>query len=365
MTLQRPELQKTMAREKRESMLSVPWHSADPPKKILIIRLQALGDVVITLPYLQAFRASLPFAKFHFLTREEFSDIPDNIKMFEKVYRLGGGRDNKRQFMKAIPLVPLLRKENYDIVLDLQRNIVSRLLRIALHPRGYSEFDRFSDNSAGERNKSAIEKLRLNFISEPLPRVETRDEHRGINKLDSAKYNAGNRLIVLNPAGNFVTKNWPIENYARFAYGWIEQVDRDAQFLVLGTDTLRDKALFLKKLLGDKLIALIGETTQSEAYNILQKAELVVSEDSGLMHMAWVSRIPVIALFGSTKSVWSKPLGPWSVCLDSSDLECGECSQPICKFGDVRCLARQSPDSIIQKAAELLRRKKATEGIPA
>jgi ADP-heptose:LPS heptosyltransferase len=120
-------------------------------------------------------------------------------------------------------------------------------------------------------------------------------------------------------------------------------------------DSIQEKAEYLKNRLGNNLISLVGSTTQSEAFNILQKADLVLTEDSGLMHMAWVSRIPVIALFGSTKSVWSKPMGALSVCLDSSDLECGECARPFCRFGDVHCLTRHTPDSVIKLASELIR----------
>jgi ADP-heptose:LPS heptosyltransferase len=178
-----------------------------------------------------------------------------------------------------------------------------------------------------------------------------------LNKLFSANFNPAKKMFVLNPAGSFVTKNWPLEYYIQFAWTWLETIDSNVQFAVIGMDSIREKAEYLKKTLGGNLISLVGSTTQSEAFNILQKADLVLTEDSGLMHMAWVSRIPVIALFGSTKSVWSKPMGELSVCLDSSDLECGECEQPLCRFGDVHCLTRRTPDSVIIIAKELIQKK--------
>jgi len=80
----------------------------------------------------------------------------------------------------------------------------------------------------------------------------------------------------------------------------------------------------------------------------------VLSEDSGLMHMAWVSGTPVVALFGSTRSDWSRPLGPRSVFLDSSDLSCGACMQATCRRGDVFCLSRRSPEEVFARAVSLL-----------
>ena len=345
----------------RESARSVPWRSLGPPERILALRLQALGDVIITLPYLQALRKSLPSASFHFLTREEFCDIPKATKLFDRVFTLGGGRDVKCQFMKALALVPSLRKERYDIVIDLQRNSLSRMVRWIIHPAAYSEFDRFSPSPAGERTGSTIEKLGLPPTPGLPPGLALPGTARGPEKPDDRNYHPANNLIILNPAGNWVTKNWPLENYSIFAKGWIERVDRDARFLMLGVDMMRDKAAYLKLRLGDRLISLVGETSQSEALAMVQRARLVISEDSAIMHMAWVSKVPVVALFGSTKSVWSKPLGPWSVYLDSSDLECGACSRPACRFGDVRCLARRSPDLVIETASELLRKKDAAE----
>ncbi len=129
--------------EKKESIRAVPWSGRTYPKKILAIRFQALGDTVITLPYLQGLHAIWPSAQFHFLTREEFSDLPRAMKMFDIVYTVGGGRDRTRQFGNAVRLVPRLRKEHYEIVIDLQRNMLSRMLRRLMRPKSFSEFDRF------------------------------------------------------------------------------------------------------------------------------------------------------------------------------------------------------------------------------
>jgi ADP-heptose:LPS heptosyltransferase len=342
----------------KESMKSVPWTSTGTPKKILIIRMQAFGDVVISLPYMQALQGLLPTAQFHILTREEFSSIPRTMTIFERVWTIGGGRERMRQWLAAGAILPALFRERYDIVIDLQRNSLSRMIRRLLHPKSYSEFDRYSFRTAGERTKSTIDKLGFTPLLDLVPLLQLRDSTTGLNKLAAANFNPAKKLFVLNPAGNFVTKNWPLEYYIQFARSWLETIDSNVQFAVIGMDSIREKAEHLKNALGGSLVSLVGSTTQLEAFNILQKADLVLTEDSGLMHMACVSRIPVIALFGSTKSVWSKPMGRLSVCLDSSDLECGECAQPACRFGDIHCLSRRTPDSIISIARELIQHNK-------
>ncbi len=145
-----------------------------------------------------------------------------------------------------------------------------------------------------------------------------------------------------------------MDNYVSFAGLWLDKFPR-TRFLVLGTSFIAPRAAFLKEKLGDRLINLVGKTTTAEAFAILQHAKLMLSEDSGLMHMAWISGVPTIGLLGSTRSDWSRPLGDHTVSLDSSDLPCGNCMQSVCKFGDVRCLTRYSPEQVAGLALGLLK----------
>jgi heptosyltransferase-2 len=344
-------------REQKEPIHVLPWKSSSSPEKVLAIRLQAFGDTVITFPYLQSLRSLWPSSELHFLTREEFGDLPFHLKMFETVHTIGGGRNRLLQVANAMSLIPRLRREKYDVVLDLQRNDLSRMVRRLLRPKSFSEFDRFSLKTAGERTRETINGLLGRRIPETLPRLSLK-ESVGANILPDI---GREKIIVLNPAGSFTTRNWPLERYVEFANKWIEDVDANARFALLGTGQIQDKAEYLKKNLGDKILNLVGKTTPFAALSFLQNAELVISEDSGLMHMAWVAQVPVVALFGSTRSAWSKPLGQWSICLNSSDLECGECLEATCRFGDVHCLTRYSAELVVETAKTLLENKRRGE----
>ena len=127
----------------KETLRAVPWSGRIHPQKILAIRFQALGDVVITLPYLQALHSVWSSSQFDFLTREEFNDLPRAMKMFDTVYTIGGGRDRARQFGNAMRLVPQLRKKQYDVVIDLQRNTLSRMLRQIMRPKVFPNLTGF------------------------------------------------------------------------------------------------------------------------------------------------------------------------------------------------------------------------------
>jgi heptosyltransferase-2 len=330
-----------------------PWTKESPPRRILAIRLQAMGDVVITLPYLQGLRNALPSGvRLDFLTREEMEDIPRNIDLFDHVFSIQGGRNVKKQMLHTVLLLPRLLLQRYDVIIDLQNSIISAIVRKALLPAAWSMFDRFSPIPAGERNRRTIEAVGLGG-NQMDTRVRPRHPQRAMNFLKSRGLNETDGLVVLNPAGAFVTRNWEMHKYVLFARQWL-QLWPETKFLVLGTAFIAEKAAFLKEELGDHLCNLVGQTTASEVFSLLQRATLVLSEDSGLMHMAWVSGTPVVALFGSTRSDWARPLGRHSLCLDSSDLPCGNCMQAACHRGDVLCLSRLSPEEVFARAVSLL-----------
>ncbi len=93
---------------------------------------------------------------------------------------------------------------------------------------------------------------------------------------------------------------------------WISKVP-EIKVLILGTDIIKPKALSIKKSLGNSVVDLCSQTTQSEAFGLLKMAKLMLTEDGGLIHMAWVQGVPTLALFGSSPSYWSAPQGRWSI----------------------------------------------------
>jgi ADP-heptose:LPS heptosyltransferase len=335
------------------NIVAKPWTRKDTPRRILAIRLQAMGDVVITLPYLQQLRRSLPpSVRFDLLTRKETEDIPKNIQLFDNVYSIGGGRSHKRQVIDTFRLLPRLWMQDYEMVIDLQNTLISKIVRKTIRPKAWSEFDKYSPLAAGERNRLSIEAAGLGKSGMDT-HFELKDTRKALSMLKANGWNEGDKLIVLNPAGFFETRHWPMQNYVDFARLWLQQFP-NSRFMVLGTRFVQEKASFLQQAIGDRLINLVGQTRASDAFAILQHATITLSEDSGLMHMSWVSGIPTIALFGSTRSDWSRPLGAHSYFFDSSDLACGNCMAAVCRIGDTRCLTRVSPVMVLQQAMRLV-----------
>lgn len=335
-----------------------PWTLNRPPKKILAIRYQAMGDVVITLPYLNYIRRTFPDTALHFLTRQEVADIPESLVLFDKVISVGGGRSLIGQFFFTWLALSFLLRQRYEMVLDLQNHWLSRLVRKLLAPAAWCSFDKYSPLPAGERIQLTMGSLQWMSV---LPDTQFNLKSPlalTTSILKKNGWNEGSRLIILNPAGAFPSRHWPLGNYVALAR-LLKKEFQDVQFLVVGLNSKLSEAArnFKKELLQD-VIDLTGKTSPSEAFAIVRQVSLIVTEDSGLMHMAWVQGVPTLALFGSTRSDWSRPLGDAAHSLDSSDLPCGNCMLEVCKWGDNRCLTRYSAEFIFEKAHALLRHEK-------
>jgi ADP-heptose:LPS heptosyltransferase len=249
--------------------------------------------------------------------------------------------------------LPWLWFQRYDAVLDLQNHRISKVVRRLTAAAAWSAFDQFSPMSAGERTRQTIEALWTWKITLATS-FQFKDNHFHIEELlKQHGWKSNHELAVLNPAGYSPSRSWPTNHYIEFAKVWLEYNEL-TQFVLLLLPTMQAKANAIVEALGTHCINLTGKANQVEAFAILQKCKFVLSEDSGLIHMAWVQGIPTLALFSSSSKDWSAPQGERSYCLDSSDLECGPCMLEVCKFGDNRCLVRYAPEFVLDKANLLL-----------
>lgn len=336
-----------------------PWKKKGLPKKILAIRLQALGDTVIALSYLQYLREQLPAeTQIDFLVRNEFDEIPANLQLFNTVYSLSGGNKIRNQFIGLLPHLFKIKKADYDVVLDLQNNIVSNFVRAFVNPLCYVRFDRFSSKHACQRNAETINKAGVIQVKESY-HFNFKNPNCGSDILEKNGWKKGSKLILLNPAGAFSNRNWPTQNYIDVANQLINEYDSSLFFLLLGTEKIAEKAKEIKKALGDKVITLINQTSQIEVLAIVQETCLCITEDGALMHMAYLSGKKTIGLLGSSRSDWHNPKLAHTFCFTSDDLECGNCMLSTCKFHTNFCMTRISSEHVYEKAVLFLNSTKS------
>lgn len=114
------------------------------------------------------------------------------------------------------------------------------------------------------------------------------------------------------------------------------------KIVVLGTTDDRDAAAEIVQNAGNRVTDLTGKTSLTAAASVMAGASVVVSNDSGLMHLAGFLGVPVVGLFGSTSPVWTRPLGKRTAVLQSEE-PCVPCFRRTCRYGHYRCLEGITP----------------------
>lgn len=334
-----------------------PWTATKPPERILVIRLQAIGDVVLCFPVLQQLKNTYPNAEIDFITRKKMKDIAQNLSSINKVITITNSQRIWRQALDIARLFPFLLARKYDVVIDLQRSVISQKLRRFLSPKGWAEFERKALLPATQRYCRAVDASGLNTAL-VHPQLQLKNAEKGRQLLLENGWDGTSDIVALNPAGFFKSRNWPIENYVAFAKQW-KTIFTNTQFLIMGDKRIEEKAIFLKEQLGNDLINLQNKTSLEEAFCLLSKLRFMLSEDSGLYWMAWVQKVPSIAMYGSTPGGLMNMGGSHAKFLTSTDLPCGDCYLADCKFSEVPpCLSRYTPEMMIASALELLNRNK-------
>lgn len=158
-------------------------------------------------------------------------------------------------------------------------------------------------------------------------------------------------VLALCPGAEFgPSKQWPLEHYAKVAshyqqLGW--------QVWLLGSANDAETTHRIQQKSGVACINLAGKTSLTEAVDLLSVAGLVVSNDSGLMHIAGALERPLVAIYGSTDPNHTPPLSA-NHAIAERELECRPCFKRECPLEHLKCLTELRPETVIAQADSLL-----------
>lgn len=335
-----------------DGVLAKPLAPGSEIGRLVVVRLHAFGDTAITFPLLAALRGSRPSLRLEIVTDVRSRELFEAHRDVARVHAFDTRRRRVPKGLALLRVAAALRTRPVPAVLDLQRNRWSRLLTRLLAPRAWAAFDRHAPRSALTRYAEAAEALGL----APGRPVLAPHARGGLvacarERLKSAGWDGASPLVCLNPAGGWETKQWPLDRYVSLG----TRLGRaGCRLLALAATPVPPRLLALREALSPALLDFTGRTSAGEALALVSLASLVVSDDSGLMHLAWVQGVPIVALFGSSRAAWSRPEGPHAGGFYSEDLACGACMQPVCGRGDLLCLRRVEVDDVYGRAAEAL-----------
>jgi len=311
----------------------------DSPRRVLIIKPSAIGDIVHALPVLPRLRKLWPSAKISWLVAPpgaaliERHPLLDEVILFQRG-RYGRGWYNPAAMWDFFKFIFQLRKRKFDLVIDLQGLFRSAWISAASGaPRriGFSNAREFAPWFYTELvdcswdNDHAVERyLKVaTALGCPDGPVEfcfavNDDDRHYIAELVSP----GMKYAVLMPGTNWMTKRWPVERFAALAGALKERFGLESIVAGGAGDAEIAKQIPAK-------LDLTGKTDLRQIVALLERATLVVANDTGPMHMAAALGIPLVAPYGPTDPTRTGPFGRQESVI-RLNLPCSPCYSRTC-----------------------------------
>jgi len=328
-------------------------------KKILIIKLRAIGDVLLSTIVLENLSAAFPKANIDFLTEEAGAKIVEGNPLLNEVIVLERTKNRNmtwyNQLKYNFQFINQIHRRKYDLVFDFFGNPRSALLtRISGAPIrvGYNYrirqlaytnviTSRASQVHEAPWHLDALTALRIPVISKKLSFfVDTKSKH--FAKEFWARENLdGKRVLALNFSGGWPAKRWPMERFAKLAERIVEKYQ--TQILLLWGPGEKEDALKLQAL-SNAQTRLIPETDLKQLGALLDKTDLIVTTDSGPMHIAAAMNTPCVAIYGPTNYKLQGPYGNIHQIVFKDKLECLGCNRLDCDH--LSCMNDLSVDSV-------------------
>jgi lipopolysaccharide heptosyltransferase II len=310
-----------------------------PVNRILLVKLRAIGDVLLSTAVIPDIRAAFPGASVDFLTERFCADVVEGNPGISEVLRF----DPKTE--SGAGLVRRVRSGRYDMVVDLfgnPRSAILTLLSGAPVRVGFRFnwralcYNRVVEPRGGEVhnvefNLDALRRLGISVGGgKPHFPIDPAAEAFAENFFSGRKL-AGERVVALNPGGGWISKKWRPGQFAEL--GRRIAAAEGAKILVLWGPGEDGEAEEVRGGIG-AAAHLAPPTTLKQLASLLRRSSLLVTNDSGPMHIAASLGVPVVAVFGPTVPRLQGPVFTESEVVVKSGLDCLGCGYTECPIGN-------------------------------
>jgi len=339
-------------------------------KRILITRTDRIGDVVLSLPAIKAARLVFPSAHIAVMVQPRIPDILKGNPYIDEIIVYDKKKLHKGIF-RTFDFIKWLKLKRFDTVLILHStkriNLMCFLAGIPRrigYARGKADFfltdkieytKKFGEKHEAEYSLDILRYLGIDAeFSNPFIYVQKKDEKRIDEILRDFGIMEGCRFIVLHPGASCRSKMWPLENFAKLGDMLMENSGVKVMLnLAPEQANLGEK---VRALMKNKPVEFYEPTTIGELAALFKRAGLLISNDSGPVHVAAAVRSSVISIFGRNQKGLSpvrwRPLGDKAIAIHK-DVGCTECLAHNCKKGFL-CLKAISVEEVFEEAERLL-----------
>ncbi len=340
-------------------------------KKILIIRLSSMGDIIMAMGILPCIKKRFPGATIHWMIQSEFKELLINNYLIDKTIiwdRKEWGlllKEHKGISLieEMFSMIHAIREDYYDMVLDLQgiwKSAIWTILtkatkKLVVDPKENTHllfqeriFSCPGDKRLGSEYKQVLTYLGADIQDYHLTLTGNSAITEGISAL-LKKRGIAHNYIVLCPFTTREQKHW-IDEY------WSNLIEMlfylNIPIIVLGGPQDRDRYLSIFSPTKEKITSLVGKTRIIEALEIIRRACAVIGVDTGLTHAAMLYHVPTVAIFGAT-CPYLYPDHDYGIVLYSG-LKCSPCKRTPTCGGEFTCMRKITPQRVFQSLESIL-----------
>lgn len=281
-------------------------------KRIAIIKLSAMGDIIHAMVALQYIKRKYPNLQIDWFVESTFAPILENNPDINQIIKLDlkSIKKDKKEIINQIKLIKKYEKNSYDLVIDAQGLIKSAIVSFFLGKNRVG----FSKNSTREKlasffytkrvdiayDKNAIER-NVKILSQALNFEITKDDI--LNKKPFLFYKNENEVIYEYLSKDkknvlfVIGASWPSKIYSKEKFAKIINNLDENCLITWGNEAEKDIANFVANISKAKVLPKLDLNSLKA---IMSKVDLVIGNDTGPTHMAWALNIPSITLFGNT-----------------------------------------------------------------
>ncbi|RPI46370.1 MAG: lipopolysaccharide heptosyltransferase II [Betaproteobacteria bacterium] len=334
-------------------------------RKILVVAPSWVGDTVLAQPLFMRLQAAVPGTEIDVLappwTAALLQRMPEVREVIENPFRHGELKVFARRRLGRA-----LRARSYDAAIVLPNSLKSALppffasIPVRTGFRGEMRGGVLNDVRTLDEKRmpmlaerfAALAQAPGTPLARPLPRPHLRiDQANRARLLERLALDTTRPVVAFCPGAEYgAAKRWPAEHYAALADRLIAA---GASVWLIGSPNDAPIGTSIAERVARGSVAnLCGRTSLGDAVDLLSAAGLVISNDSGLMHVAAGLDRPLIALYGSSSPAYTPPLAPEARVL-SLALDCSPCFERECPLGHLRCLWDLTPERVWTEIREL------------
>lgn len=317
--------------------------------KILFITLSNIGDVILTLPVLDYLRENFPESKITVMVGPRAKEIFENNPYIDRLIVY----DKHSRLREKTKLFDELKKERFDIVIDLRNTLYGALLPALYRTSPFLFIPKYIRHMK-ERNLYRL--ARALKIKYPLPETNRKSFYFTVHDkdyVDSLLKKDGitdtDKIILVSSGTGGDTRRWEGDKFVKLC----QYLSEDYKVVLVATKAHQLITQYIYKNCTNKIYDFTALTNLGQLACLLKKSTLLITCDTGTLQIASYLDIPILALFGPSDE---DRYGPWSsqYKVIKKDIFCRPCTKARCRFGTTECMKLIKAEDVLRAVEDLL-----------